>query len=69
MSVQLGGLTGRVEYTLLDSSMNPIKNGWNNSSDSMEIQYKGKSSAKYYLKLTGFYEGELKPFFIKLPGR
>ncbi len=68
VSVQLGGLTGRVEYTLLDSSMNPIKNGWNNSSDSMEIQYKGKSSAKYYLKLTGFYEGELKPFFIKLPG-
>ena len=68
VSVQLGGLSGSVEYTLLDSSMNPIKNGWNNSSEAMEIQYKGKSSAKYYLKLTGFYEGELKPFFIKLPG-
>lgn len=67
VSVQLTNLSGRVEYTLLDSSMNPIKNGWNNSRDKLEIQYKGSGAAKYYLKLTGMYDGELLPFSIKLP--
>lgn len=67
VSVIIGGLSGRVEYTLLDSAMNPIKNGWNNSKDSVEIQYKGSGASKYYLKLTGSYEGALKPFFVKLP--
>lgn len=47
--------------------MNPIKNGWNNSKDSVEIQYKGSGASKYYLKLTGSYDGALSPFFVKLP--
>lgn len=67
VSIQLGGLSGRVEYTLLDSAMNPIKNGWNNSNETLEVQYKGRGAAKYYLKLTGYYQDELKPFYVKLP--
>ena len=66
-SIVIDGLSGRVEYTLLDSSMKPIKNGWNNASPSIEVTYKGRSSAKYYLKLTGSYSENIQPFSIKLP--
>lgn len=67
VSVIVEELTGRVEFTLLNSKMEPIKNGWNNSQNSIEIQYKGKGSEKYYLKLTGSYNESLTPYTIKLP--
>lgn len=67
VSVKLSGLTGDVEYTLLDSSLSPIKNGWNNRSGELEVQYKGRSESRYYLKLTGSYNGTLEPFSVSLP--
>ena len=67
VSIAVDGLKGRVEYTLLNEKMEPIKNGWNNSKSSIEVQYKGKSSARYYLKLVGSYSENLTPYTIKLP--
>ncbi len=67
VSISVGGLSGRVEYTLLNSRMEPIKNGWNNSKDSMEIQYRGSGGGLYYLKLTGSYSEQLAPFTVSLP--
>lgn len=66
-SIVVDGLSGRVEYTLLDKDMKPIKNGWNNTNSKIEITYKGRTSSKYYLKLTGSYSDNIKPFSIKLP--
>lgn len=66
-SIIIDGLSGRVEYTLLNSDMKPIKNGWNNAAPRIEITYKGRSGAKYYLKLTGSYSESIQPFSIKLP--
>ena len=66
-SVMLDELSGRVEYTLLDSALRPIKNGWNNGKPSVEIQYKGRGAAKYYLKLTGSFAEALAPFCVSLP--
>ncbi len=66
-SIKVSELKGRVEYTLLDSTMKPLKNGWNNSKSEIEIQYKGRSAAKYYLKLSGSYSKELTPFCVEIP--
>ncbi len=66
VSINIGDLSGRVEYTLLDSKMQPITNGVNNSNSNIEIQYKGKAAAKYYLKLTGSYSENIAPYSIKL---
>jgi len=65
LSVLLGGITGRVEYELYDSSMNTITTAFN-ASESVEIKYKGRGPAKYYLRVTGSYQDALKPFSVKL---
>ena len=66
LSVVVGGLSGRVEYELYDSSMNTVLTDWNHSKESIEIKYKGRGSAKYYLRITGSYQDMLKPFSIRL---
>ncbi len=67
LSVKLGELTGSVKCTLYDSSMNTIGTFLNQSKSSLEIKYKGKKNAKYYLCVTGSYEKVLTPFSINLP--
>ncbi len=67
VSIIVGNLSGQVSYSLLDENLKPITNGVNNSKSEIEIQYKGKKSARYYLKLTGTYSENLKPFYVKLP--
>lgn len=67
VSVILGGLTKNISYTLLDENLKPIKNGVSQTKSEIEIQHKGKGSARYYLKVTGSYSENLKPFSIKLP--
>ncbi|MBR0326975.1 MAG: glucosaminidase domain-containing protein, partial [Clostridia bacterium] len=51
---------------LYDSSMNTILTDWNHAKQSIEIKYKGRDSAKYYLRVTGSFEDALKPFSVKL---
>ncbi len=67
LSVMLEDLSGNIKYTLYDHNMNTILTDSNYAKDSIEIKYKDRWSAKYYLCITGSFDGELKPFSIKLP--
>lgn len=66
-SIVVSGLTGKVEYTLLDSDLKPLKNGVNTAGQDLEVKYKARSAAKYYLKLTGSYSENIQPFSVCIP--
>ncbi|MBQ8606457.1 MAG: glucosaminidase domain-containing protein [Clostridia bacterium] len=65
-SIRVSELKGSVQYSLLDSDMKELKNGYN-ASDTIDVQWKGRDSATYYLKLTGSFSGSLQPFCVQLP--
>jgi beta-N-acetylglucosaminidase len=66
-SIRLSGLAESVEYVLLDSDLKPLKNGVAAKGSTVDVQYKGRTSATYYLKVTGTYSENLKPFCVELP--
>lgn len=65
-SVHIAELSDKIQYSLFDSEMKELKNGFS-ASDSLEVQWKGKGAATYILKLTGSFTGELEPFCVFLP--